>query len=123
LAESNSPRGFSLFLRLTRVSVLYLHCGTFPSVATRSSFVGSVSHRCDLLVIQDTPWLDGKHVGKHKKGLWRLSSLISRALVPSFVTVFGSVTDGLDVIDKIERIGSQSGKTAKPVVIKDCGEL
>jgi peptidylprolyl isomerase len=44
-------------------------------------------------------------------------------LIRLFVAVFGSVTDGLDVIDKIERIGSQSGKTAKPVVIKDCGEL
>ena len=48
---------------------------------------------------QDTPWLDGAHV------------------------VFGKVTDGLDVIDKIEEIGSQSGATSKSVVVKDCGEL
>ena len=47
----------------------------------------------------DTPWLDGKHV------------------------VFGKVVDGLDVVDKIEQVGSQSGKTAKPVTIADCGEL
>ena len=47
----------------------------------------------------DTPWLDGKHV------------------------VFGKVTDGLDVIDKIESVGSQSGKTAQTVVVKDCGQL
>ncbi|GKY95905.1 hypothetical protein MPSEU_000551100 [Mayamaea pseudoterrestris] len=47
----------------------------------------------------DTPWLDGKHV------------------------VFGKVTEGLDVIDKIESVGSQSGKTSKKVVVKDCGEL
>jgi cyclophilin family peptidyl-prolyl cis-trans isomerase len=47
----------------------------------------------------DTPWLDGKHV------------------------VFGKVTAGLDVIDKIEGVGSQSGKTSKKVTIKDCGEL
>jgi hypothetical protein len=32
-------------------------------------------------------------------------------------------TDGLDVVDKIERVGSQSGKTAKSVVVKECGEI
>mmetsp|Transcript_17370 Transcript_17370/g.32075 ORF Transcript_17370/g.32075 Transcript_17370/m.32075 type:complete len:210 (+) Transcript_17370:72-701(+) len=47
----------------------------------------------------DTPWLDGRH------------------------TVFGKVVDGLDVVDKIEAVGSQSGMTAAPVVIKDSGEL
>ena len=46
-----------------------------------------------------TPWLDGKHV------------------------VFGSVTKGMEVVKAIEAVGSQSGKTAKPVVIADCGEL
>ena len=33
------------------------------------------------------------------------------------------LVDGLDVVDKIESVGSQSGKTAKKVVVKDCGEL
>lgn len=47
----------------------------------------------------DTPWLNGKHV------------------------VFGSVIDGLDVVDKIESVGSQSGRTSKPVVVKNCGEI
>merc|ERR1711975_159380 len=45
-----------------------------------------------------TDWLDGKHV------------------------VFGSVTNGMDVVKKIEAVGSQSGKTSKPVVIADCGQ-
>jgi cyclophilin family peptidyl-prolyl cis-trans isomerase len=39
------------------------------------------------------------------------------------VLVFGKVTEGLDVIDKIEMVGSQSGKTSQKVVIKDCGEV
>lgn len=47
----------------------------------------------------DTPWLDGKHV------------------------VFGKVVDGLDVVDKIEGVGSQSGATSKSVVVKESGEL
>uniref|UniRef100_A0A7R9WUZ3 Peptidyl-prolyl cis-trans isomerase n=1 Tax=Craspedostauros australis TaxID=1486917 RepID=A0A7R9WUZ3_9STRA len=47
----------------------------------------------------DTPWLDGRH------------------------TVFGKVVDGLDVVDKIEEVGSQSGATSASVVVKDCGEV
>merc|ERR1719343_522159 len=47
----------------------------------------------------DTPWLDGNHC------------------------VFGKVVDGLDVVDKIEGVGSQSGATAAPVIIKASGEL
>lgn len=38
--------------------------------------------------------------------------------------VFGKAIDGMDVIDKIEAVGSSPmGKTSKPVKIKDCGEL
>jgi len=47
----------------------------------------------------DTPWLDGAHV------------------------VFGKVTDGLDVVDKIEAIGSQSGATSKTVTVVKSGEI
>merc|ERR1711967_200227 len=46
-----------------------------------------------------TDWLDGKHV------------------------VFGSVTGGMDVIQAIERVGSQSGQCSQKVVIADCGQL
>merc|ERR1711879_873499 len=45
-----------------------------------------------------TDWLDGKHV------------------------VFGSVVEGMEVVTAVEKVGSQSGKTAKPVVIADCGQ-
>ena len=46
-----------------------------------------------------TQWLDGKHV------------------------VFGVVKDGLDVVKRIEQVGSQGGSTSKPVVIADCGQI
>lgn len=38
--------------------------------------------------------------------------------------VFGSVVEGYDdVVKKMEAVGSESGKTSKPVVIADCGQL
>jgi len=46
-----------------------------------------------------TAWLDGKHV------------------------VFGSVTDGMDVVKKVESFGSQSGTTSKKIIIANCGQL
>merc|ERR1711898_10179 len=50
-----------------------------------------------FLCTVQTDWLDGKHC------------------------VFGSVTKGMEVVKAIEAVGSQSGKTAKPVVIAECG--
>ena len=46
-----------------------------------------------------TPWLDGKHV------------------------VFGQVIEGQDLVDKLESLGTRSGKTTKQIKIVDSGEL
>jgi peptidylprolyl isomerase len=46
-----------------------------------------------------TSWLDGRH------------------------TVFGSVLEGMDIVKKIEAVGSNSGSPSRRVVIEDSGEL
>jgi len=52
-----------------------------------------------FLCTAETAWLDGKHV------------------------VFGSVTKGMDVVQAVEAVGSDSGATRQKVVIADCGQL
>jgi peptidylprolyl isomerase len=47
----------------------------------------------------ETPWLDNHHV------------------------VFGSVVEGLEVVQAIEAQGTPSGEPRQPVVITDCGQL
>merc|ERR1712185_195800 len=37
--------------------------------------------------------------------------------------VFGKVIEGMNVVDKIEKCGSGSGATSKPVEISACGQL
>jgi len=52
-----------------------------------------------FITLVKTEWLDGKHV------------------------VFGKVVEGLDVIQAIEKYGSESGRTSKKIVISDCGQI
>ena len=44
-------------------------------------------------------WLDGKH------------------------TVFGKVVEGMDIVKAIEKMGSDTGKPSKKVMITNCGQL
>ena len=37
--------------------------------------------------------------------------------------VFGEVVEGMDIVRKVEGLGSQSGKTQKRITIASCGEL
>lgn len=35
--------------------------------------------------------------------------------------VFGKVVSGMEVVKKMEAVGSRNGTTSQPVIIKDCG--
>jgi peptidylprolyl isomerase len=37
--------------------------------------------------------------------------------------VFGRVLEGMDVVKKIESMGTDSGRTRKAIVVRDCGEM
>ena len=52
-----------------------------------------------FLCFKATPHLDGRHV------------------------VFGEVVEGMDVLDKLEAVGTRPGPPTSPVKIADCGEL
>jgi len=52
-----------------------------------------------FLCTSTTGWLDGKHV------------------------VFGSVVEGYNVVQAVEGVGSQSGRTSAKVIIANCGQL
>ena len=52
-----------------------------------------------FITLVKTAWLDGKHV------------------------VFGKVVEGMEVIQEIEKYGSESGQTSKKIVISDCGQI
>jgi len=52
-----------------------------------------------FITVEKTDWLDNKHV------------------------VFGHVISGLNVVKKIEKFGSKSGKPTEKITITGCGEL
>merc|ERR1712043_107674 len=72
---------------------------TGPGVLSMANAGPNTNGSQFFLCTAKTSWLDGKHV------------------------VFGKVVEGMDVVTKVEKVGSQSGKTSQKISIASSGQL
>ncbi|VEU22468.1 DEKNAAC103525 [Brettanomyces naardenensis] len=77
----------------------FIHTHSKPGILSMANAGPNTNGSQFFITTVVTPWLNGKHV------------------------VFGEVSDGLDIVKKIESLGSSSGATRAKIEITDSGEL
>lgn len=63
------------------------------------------------------------NAGKNTNGSQFFLCTVKTSHLDGKHVVFGAVVEGMDVVRKMEKLGSGSGKTSQKVVIADCGQL
>ena len=63
------------------------------------------------------------NAGKNTNGSQFFITTVACSWLEGKHTVFGEVTEGFDLVKKIETYGSQSGTPKTEIKIVDCGEL
>ncbi|XP_022156642.1 peptidyl-prolyl cis-trans isomerase CYP19-3 [Momordica charantia] len=96
--KGNGTGGESIYgLKFADENFKMRHTG--PGVLSMANAGPNTNGSQFFICTEKTPWLDGKHV------------------------VFGKVVDGYNVVQEMEKVGSDSGKTSETVVIEDCGQV
>lgn len=70
-----------------------------PGVLSMANSGANTNGSQFFICFNKTSWLDGRHV------------------------VFGELVEGLDVLTKIEKYGTESGTPTAKIIITDCGQL